>query len=742
MTASPRFLAPAKVRAPQMRAGTVDRIRLIERLDDAFDRPGAVGLVCAPAGWGKTTLLNSWLSRRGGVRAWLQLDAADNDPNRFGAHLAAAADVALGGTRVSERAPAGGDGRGAAQVVRTLIETLDPADGFVLVLDDYHVIGSTEIHAAVDELARWMPVGSLLVLSSRAEPPLTRLPKLRLSGLLTEIRAADLAFSIDEAAALLASWGSITLSEAATVRLLARTEGWAAGLSLAMLSMERADDGDDYVERLAGDDRMVADYLRTELIGEQTTEVRDFLVRSSVLDELTGPACDSVLGVTGSVNRLRDLERENLLIVPLDAHGRVYRYHHLLVEWLRAELALEPGLAADLHRRAARFAGEANDPEAAMRHALAAPDLDFALTIAEASWRDLLAAGRYVTLDNWLTALDDQVRDSPTLCAARVQLARNTGAPSSVAQVWLERAERIVRPDDVAALEQLHISFAIHHRMAGDLGAAEDRAALAIELAASPGRLAEARSLYGATITLLGRFDEAIEHLDAAATGADAAADHLIAHFSRSHRSYAEYESGGRGTARQTAEAAVDTTIGTPFEGSPILAAARITLASLAMDDGDLDRAGDHVEWALTSARRSGAATTNYLALLAQARLESLRRHGAASREVLEQARTVLATMPDPRRLAGLVDVSERQLRQGTPARGAGAQSLDLVEDLTERELGVLRLLASDLTIREIGSELFVSHNTVKGHVKAIYRKLAVSSRDGCVARARELGLL
>jgi LuxR family maltose regulon positive regulatory protein len=734
-------LAPivaSKIRPPVALRDGVRRDRLRARLVAAFDGGASVGLLCAPAGSGKTTLLRSLVEEHVPEQvAWVGVDSYDNEPARFWAHVIAGLEASVNaGGAVSVAATRSGDW---AAVVQGVLASLEQGGERWLILDDYQEITSPVIHDHVDLLLRWLPSTSRVLVASRTDPPLPMVSRLRLDDRLAELRAGDLAFDVEDAGQLLEAASRREVGPEATAELVARTEGWAAGLHLAALSIRRSGDPSIVVERFAGDDRLVADYLRAEFLSHLDEDTKEFLVRTSVLDELTGESCDEVAATSGSAARLRELERANLLLIPLDESGHRYRNHHLVTNWLRSELALtEPNLVAELHRRAARWFVEAGVPEPAHRHAVASHDRSLVVEVTERFWHDLLMSGRYVTLRAWLDELGPAAENSASLCLGRAQLARNTGEPPETAARWLQLATDRVDGADTETVVLLHTNLVVHERMVGDLGAAERHGRAALAAVANPALVAEVRSLLGATLAQLGSFDEAIDHLEAALGIAGPRSDRLTGMFARAQLPLPLYESGQRQRAWEAALDAMTWAEEADLSGSPMLGTAQTVLGHLCLDEGHTDEAKEHLDAALTASARSKAATSRLHALLGLARHAAATKHTIDAKRFLAEARRLTENMPDPGRLAPLVEISARQYLGSAPSE-AGQP---LVEDLTERELAVLRLLPSELSLRGIGGELYISHNTIKGHVKAIYRKLAVNSRDGAVARSRELGLL
>ncbi len=343
-------LAPfdGKLHVPPVRPGIVARSGLVDRV-----RTGApVLVISAPAGYGKTTLLSQWAAVEERPFAWLTLTPGDNDLTVLVAYLVRALDAVdpLPTATLAGLAAAGADGQTVLlpRLGRALLERPDP---FVLALDDVHVLTDPECRSALGVLAAHLPDGSQLVLASRQDPPLAR-ARLRAGRTLTEIRLEDLVLTTEESATALRDAG-LALDDATVDALVEQTEGWAAGIYLAALAVRDLDDAAAAARRFTGDNKLVADYLRDELIDGLPDDVLEFLTRTSVLELLDGPGCDAVLERTGSREVLEELAGSNLFVVPLDAAGEQYRYHHLFSDLLRVELRRrEPELEAELHGRA------------------------------------------------------------------------------------------------------------------------------------------------------------------------------------------------------------------------------------------------------------------------------------------------------------------------------------------------------------------------------------------------------
>jgi LuxR family maltose regulon positive regulatory protein len=371
----PAALLETKLYVPRLRRGVVPRRRLSERLDRGT--ASTLTLVSAPAGFGKTTLLTEWLagSLAAGpaapgderLAAWLSLDRADNDPVSFWTYVIAALRTVAAG--VGEGALAylqAAQPPPAETVLTVLLNDLGAsAADIVLVLDDYHVIDAREVQDGMAFLLDHLPPRLHVVIVSRADPALP-LARLRARGELVEIRAAELRFTPDEAAAYFNGTMGLRLTARDVAALEGRTEGWIAALQLAALSLQGRDDVAGFIAGFAGDDRYVVDYLVEEVLQRQPEHVQSFLLQTAILGRLSGPVCDAVTGQSGGKATLEALDRGNLFLVPLDDRRQWYRYHHLFADVLRARLLDEqPSQLPDLHRRASAWHERNGEPTAA-----------------------------------------------------------------------------------------------------------------------------------------------------------------------------------------------------------------------------------------------------------------------------------------------------------------------------------------------------------------------------------------
>lgn len=333
-----------------------------------------LSLISAPAGYGKSVLLSGWLKHTALDVAWLSLDEGDNDLPRFLAYLVASLQL-VDETLKDVDIPT----EDANSVLVTILNDLAQNDtDLVLVLDDYHLIENAEIHEVLGYLLEHAPPQFHLLISSRRDPPLP-LARWRVRGELSELRAADLRFSDEEAAEFLREIMHLHLSPADTQRLNGRSEGWIAGLQLAALSLRGKEEVSDFIERFTGTDRFVLDYLTEEVLLRQPDEVQNFLMLTSILDRLHGDLCDAVTGLMGGQARLEALERDNLFITPLDSQRQWYRYHAFFRDLLEFRLErTRPDLIPQLHDRASHWFAANDLPAEALRHALLAENFTYA----------------------------------------------------------------------------------------------------------------------------------------------------------------------------------------------------------------------------------------------------------------------------------------------------------------------------------------------------------------------------
>jgi LuxR family maltose regulon positive regulatory protein len=743
-------LAATKLHIPALRRGHLRRVDLVGKLI-AGGRT-RVTLVAAAPGSGKTSLLSEWHAdpREPRPFAWISLDAADNDLVRFWDGVFAALQTVAPDTGNAAQGSLHSPGTTVADHVLPLLinDLAELAEPVVVVLDDYHLIENGEIHSALELLIERLPAAAHLVISTRSDPPLP-LSRLRVRGQLAEIRAADLRFNLTEAGAFLKDVAGLELDPEEIARLHERTEGWAAGLQLAGLSLRGRPDHRQFIDSFAGDDQQIVDYLGFEVLDNEPAELREFMMQTSVLDRLSGPLCAAVTDNPDAELLLRRLERENAFVLALDSKREWYRYHHLFAELLRHELARSsPELVVELHRRASTWYREGYAIHEAIVHATAAGDFADAIELITGHWYEFLQQGRQATVASWIDRLPSEtVLEDPNLCLTKAWLGVNTGRLDEVDR-WIGAAGTAsAAQSDDGELPPLQSGVAslraIHRYMDGNVGAAVAAGQRALQLErggpASPWRPVGCPVL-GLSLHWHGQREDAGRTLTEAVRIARANGNHLAAMHASGGLAAIDYELGDLSNA----EAHVADAVALAEEHD--LSEHWASSLSVAVD-GQLREGREELETAERAllratelARRGVASIEIAYSLLALASIRQRRGRHEDARRIYQQARTAVANCEDPGILTDRLVRTERALRFTPHARASKAGAAH--EALSDAELSVLRLLRGELSQREIAGELHLSFNTIKTHTRNIYRKLDVAERAQAVARARELSLI
>jgi ATP/maltotriose-dependent transcriptional regulator MalT len=737
-------LLTTKFHAPDPR-DRVTRDGVLSRLTGA--QQAKLVLIRAPAGWGKTTLLAQWLLAEAARRrfAWVTLDRRDSDPVRFWTYAIEAL------RRLDPRIGAGSLAFLAVPRVNVARDVLPVLLGelahlpapVVLALEDYHSIEGEPVHATVRALLQDLPGTVTLAIATRSEPPLS-LARLRARGQLVELDVRALRFSLQDSTTVLNEVHDLNLDREDVRRLHERAEGWPAGLYLAALSLGNRSESDrtDFIAGFAGSDRPVADYLMEAVLLAQEPEVRQFLVRTSMLDRLTGGLCDAVLDTAGSAATLDRLARSNLLLVELDERREWFRYHQLLRARLDAELAREDSsVVADLHRRAAEWHLAHGDLSEAIRHTIAAGDFGAAAELVARHWaaRLMVTAGER-TVEEWCAAMPNRVLASDLrLCVARSYAALSMGR-MDVAERWLTAAETAPLPAPFrdgfsSARGAVACVRAGYQWQSGDVAAAMSAAeeVLAAETGSSPWR-GVGHAVIALTYAAHGMWEQARASMAAWVEigRRSGQGEPQISGLAYGAAWSTELQDWERATADAEASLRLAAELG--YEEHWICACAHFARGRVLERSDQLDRAKVEMRRALVLARRGAGPVTTAWLLTHLVRLLVTCRDPAGARACLEEAQAVLAGAPDAAAVSGMVAAAGRHLSRAIEDRSG--------EALSDRERDVLRLLATTLTQREIGAELYLSLNTVKSHTRSIFRKLGASGREQAVARARELNLI
>jgi LuxR family maltose regulon positive regulatory protein len=773
-----------------VRGGVVVRRALFERLN----RAGRVTEVSGPAGSGKSVLLRSWIEETALAKhaALVPVQDEDRDPQRFWTSVADALRGTAAGSALVRPPAAAPDLDGWSVVERLLADLGSLRDQIWLVIDDVHALGSAETLRQLELLLMRAPAGLRFVLASRQDLRLG-LHRLRLEGQLTEIRAASLRFTRDEARAMLAAAG-VRLSESALALLHERTEGWAAGLRLAALSLTEHPEPERFAAEFCGGERTVAEYLLAEVLERQSEEVRRLLSRTSVLERVSGPLADLLTGGSGGERILQKLEQAGAFVVALDAGQSWFRYHRLFADLLELELRrTEPAELAALHGTAADWFAEHGFPVEAVRHAQAVQDWDRAGRLLADHWLDVTLNGQAATAHQLLTSFPpDAVTASAELSAVAAASELTRGSVEEGAR-YLALAAAGAASVPAERLDHFRVTLAVLRlylaRQRGDLPAVAEeaeqlRSADALD-AARPGLGEELRALalisLGIAELWSSRVHEAEAHLErgvalARRIGRPILEINGLAHWgaATSFRSPALAVERGlqavelarrHGWAREPLVA-----IAYPMLAGSLIWQGELEEAERWLVEGEralqpdvepatamlfhqvrgfLELAGGRVEAALGALSAAGRALIPAHPLTTELRASLV--HILVRLGKTAQADAVLTgtTAEERERPAIRTAVAALRLAQSNPraaarmpAAPAAIPAEHLPEPLSQAEARVLRFLQTSLSAPEIARELYVSVNTVRTHMRHLYDKLGAHRRLEALDRARALGLL
>lgn len=714
------------------RHGVIRRERLVSSLTAAPE--ASVASVVAPAGYGKTTVLSEWAEFDSRPFAWLTLDDRDNDPGLLTASVAhSLREVTAVDEDVFEALSVP---RPSVPAVVSRLMRPGPTD-YVLVLDEVQCLDAPAALRAVTDIVGRVPSGSQIALASRSTPPIP-VARMRANRNLVELSASDLAMTRAEAAQLLEEVG-LELSDAAIVKLVAKTEGWPAALYLAALALAREDGLESAVDRFTGDDRIVADYVRDEFLSSLAPDDLDFLTRSSILDGLNGPACDAILEIERSAERVVRLANSNLLLVPLDRRNESFRCHQLLREMLRGELRKRGArVENELNCRASEWFMRVGDLDRAITHAIAADDVERSGDLLFGHIEVYAARGREETIRRWIDRFPpDRIAESPALSLALATCQLSHGDGGEVDH-WTAVASR-----------------RLEHSQRRDRGALE----AAVGIIRATGVATEGAAQMGET---------------AAATYELLPVDSAWRSVCRMVEGMSSYFRGDRESARTLLEeGARRGLVSAPHIHQVCLA----QLVLIALDDDKTSEALDLMALARSGVERFGtseyptSAVVYAVSALVRARIGQVQAAGAdvkqavrllgmlsdfapweegGARVVLARALLLLDDVAGAR--AQLADAAPHLrrmpdavvLQQWSTEVAEQAENAPMTErwPLTAAELRLLHYLPTHLSFREIADELVVSINTVKSQGQSVYRKLGVASRREAVACAEAAGLV
>jgi LuxR family maltose regulon positive regulatory protein len=654
-------LLTTKIAMPPLPAELIPRPRLLEQLDRV--RTCQLGLVAAPAGYGKTTLVIEWIRAGGHWRleggdsspdrqspsaAWLSLDEADNDPGRFLNYLIAAVRRArpdLGqATLQMLQSP---QPLALRQYLLPLLNEIDTGPDLVLVLDDYHFIETGHIHEALAYVLDHQPGPLHLVLTTRADPPLP-VARLRARGQLVELRQADLAFTPAEAASFLKGAAAAPLSPANTADLAERTEGWPAGLRMAATSLRGRQDVESFVQAFAGTHRHVLDYLGGEILQRQPEAVQAFLLQTSILNRMNTGLVEALTGRRDGQSILTSLERQNLFVSPLDDRREWFRYHRLFADLLRQRLhETHPELVPELHRRASAWHQAHGLTAEAIQHALAAPDYALAASLVEQAVPGLWQRGEILTISNWLAALPDEaLRLHPMLDLYRALdlLVRGWAVTQAEALV-----QRVAEGEAAGRLQgEVAVLRGVLAMLRGDVQAGLDRSREALEcLPVSSFVRAVAVRNFSGLCALIGDFDTAERVLQADVSQAQLAGKALDLAVSLRRLGSLKLFRGSLGEAEALYRRSLAVSADVRGRPWPIAGRVLIHLAEVALERDDLEAAGQQLLRGLGLAAQVSPQWTLDGCLL-QARLRRALGDADGARAALAEARQIAGESETP----------------------------------------------------------------------------------------------
>jgi LuxR family transcriptional regulator, maltose regulon positive regulatory protein len=730
-----RLLQEAKFSVPQPRPGGVSRAGLIEAARSSGHR---IVAITAPAGYGKSTLLAEWARMEDRRVAWVSLDRFDDDPATLLTSLAAAyCRAGLGGTDLIDDVAGTGVSALGRAAPRLAAETRASAVPFVFMLDDLHEVRSPSCHDVLGVVISAIPPGSQLAVASRDEQP--HVPRFRVSGDALEFGAGDLALNAASARQIFAD-AQVSVTPDVAAAATERTEGWPAGLYLAALI---AKESHGQLRTVTGDDRYVADYLYREALTGQPKAIQRFLRRTAVLEQLCGPLCEAVLGSSAAAIQLRRIEAHSLFLIPLDRQRQWYRYHALYREFLLGELRrTEPDIINALHQRAADWYESNGFPALALEHLLHTDDWDRSVRLTAKLALPTYMAGQLSTVERWFAALGDaNIARYPPLAVHACWDGVLTGDTAKTER-WVavidaasfdgELANGAASFDSARALLRAAMCASGPERMMADAAYC-----VAQEPAWSPWR-DTALWLLAEAYLLAGHLEKARALFAEASTAAAGMSNWDTIPICEAQLAWLAMDRGEWKEAADRLTLALGTIDAHRLHDYVSSSPAFVCAARLSVHQGDVKEAHRQLAQAMR-ARPSATCLLPYHAVrlrLQLARVYLALAEQATVRQLLREIDGIVSRRPA---LGSLID-EVKEFRDVLESRAAPRVTGAL--PLTPAELRLLPYLQTHLTADMIAERLFLSSHTVKTEVKAIYRKLGVSSRHDAVQRATAVGLL
>ena len=734
------LVVQTKLCPPATLPSSLTRDALISRMREGTETLVAI---IAPTGWGKTQLLAHWIENRVSPTAFVRLDKLDNDPVRFWAHVLASLEAASGVDLEHLRGALRASGIPlVTEIVIPLVQALSQ-EPLTLVLDDFHLVTDASVQESIEALIDYAQPGSTVVICSRNDAAL-HLARRRVRQEVLEIRLADLRVNVDEAAKILSEVARVELDRVQVEQLVERTEGWPAGLYLAGLSLRSTSNIVKFVESFAGDDHNISEFLATEVLDSFDEPQMDFLLNTSVLDQMDAASCQAMTAREDSGRYLNELSHMNHFVVQLDASAGTYRYHHLFRDWLQLELSRRRTTAvSQAHRTAADFFASQSDVHRAMAHAIAGSAWGLAYELIFIHGGRIIDEGGHATLSDWIQQFPQQTGAIEiNLNVVAAWLAVMDGDPETVIRRCRE-ADRLLDNEEQFALPvmgrgEVALVRAYGLFLQGDLIATGDALEVAGKLGVSDRTavtfdwLGEA-SRYWLGAGNGGKFGR-LKDRDPIEAGP------FVALLSAAYLAHCELDLLRPDRAQTHLDRSFALLQKDNLGSFGYAALSYLARARIAVSEGQFERAMQDCERAIElSRRRSEVLVEASSHLLAVEILHALEDKQKAQSH-LRQASQAIAALPDPGILAEREAVVRRQLRLPVSRRPVRPQAI--VEPLTDREMSLLRILPGDLSQRDLGRALHVSFNTIKTYNRQIYRKLGVTSRDDAIAVARAHGLL
>ncbi len=695
----PQMLLTTKLYMPSIAARTIRRESLISRWLEGYRTGRRVTLICAPAGYGKTTLMTELLMASSAVSAWLSLDEGDNDSQRFLTYLCSAlkqAGVILQGGLESLMQDAGFQ---APEAVMTLLlgSAADFGQNLLLVLDDYHLIRQQKVHNLVQFMLSHQPVNLHIALLTREDPPLN-LSRLRVKEELAEFRVNDLLFNREETALLLNASLDEPLPQESSGRVADCTEGWAAGIKLYALALKGLDypSAQAYIERLSGTHAYIIDYLVEEVLNAQPEELRTFLRKTSILERFDGDLCNAVTLQNDGREMLREVSRRNLFLIPLDDRREWFRYHALFADSIKSSLTRAE--EKELYLAAARHMKMRGLNNEAVTYAFLSGDMGKAVTLVEDSTEDAFRTAQLDTLLHWLEKLpDDLVRTNEVLCMRRPIACFITGRLQEAVGYFQALGPDFERE---ASPHNRGLYYSMKAMMAGAAG--QDAEPLA---------------------------REALKHLEPW--------DPIARTSTYNTLGRAQFRKGNIREAAETFQSALSA--GMRLGHQFVTTLVSMSYASCLHAMGRHREAVEQCDTFIAGMKKQHGQLPPYVGILYVAMagyLQALGERERADRLKSEGEALCRSISYDiGASLKIFINPPPKQEKEPAPMLGLG-------EKLSEREMEILRLLVKGLSNGEIAKALFISTNTTQWHISHLYSKLGVKSRTQATAKAHELGLL